>query len=162
MLRTIPNLYRLLKKKESTLPYKLYKENTLRVLKKRMDWDKRVYEDTYKSMPEQTKYRQISESEYAHGKAWQLVYSLYDQLEGMRAQTDWKHIDNNDTDQVRNTATIQKTFNETFKTMHGAPMSLADMYAMIEVLKATQEQGTAGMDATDDLLTTDTEDAKDD
>lgn len=162
MLRSPDNLHALLAKK-TKLPFALVRPRTLRRYAKEMEWDERILKETYTTMPEATKNRQVMESEYAHEQAWQLIYSMYNQLNGMKDKLDWKHLDTNDKEVTQSHVNIQKMFNETFKTMHQAPVSLADMYAMIEVLKATNETAESNIkNGTDDLLTKeDTQNEKD-
>ena len=163
MLRNIANLFKLLKQKEDTLPYQMVTYPTLTRYAKEMDWDERILKETYTTMPEATKNRQVMESEYAHEQAWQLVYAMYNQLNGMKDKINWKHLDTSDKELTQSIVNIQKMFNDTFKTMHQAPVSLADMYAMIEVLKATNETAESNIkNGTDDLLTKeDTQNEKD-
>jgi len=153
MMRTIPNLFKLLKKKEKDLPYKMVSKATLYNYANNMNWDERVRTDTYNNISTHTKDRQVTESDYAHKKAWQLMYNLYDQMEGMAKHLDWKKTPNGDSrEEILNK--IQTTFTQSMKTMHGAPMSLAEIYAMMEVIKATEEEGTDQLEQTDKLLQT--------
>lgn len=154
MLRSVSNLYKLLKQKEETIPYKLVSYATLRKYYYEMEWDERILKETYTTIPETTKNRQVMESEYAHELSWKIMYDLYNQLQGMKEHLNWKHLDTNDKEVTQTIVNIQKLYNDTFKTMHQTPVSLADMYAMIEVLKATNETAESNIKTgTDDLLT---------
>jgi len=137
-IRTVPNLHKILTKldNEGRLPVRLYKEETIRGYKSRFDWDERILREA----GTRNQKTQIQNTDYLYNELWKDVIDYHQKTRKQKKKIAWEEVDTNNPTQVRNMTEIQKTYDQSFKTLQGSPVSLAEMYAMMEVLsQATQD-----------------------
>lgn len=158
-LRTIANLYKILQDKEAKgeLPWKLNKVRTIYEYKDKFDWDERILREV--GQRNQTK--QIINTDYFYHQLWE---DLADYQELTREQKkklrEWKNTNINNTTIIRNLNDTQKTYDQSLRTLIGGPVSMAEMYAMMEVLSQAVQGDEDRMSVLESLL--DTEEEEDD
>lgn len=156
-LRTIANLYQVLQDKEAKgeLPWKLNKIRTIYEYKDKFDWDERILREV--GQRNQTK--QIINTDYLYQQLWE---DLTDYQELTREQKkklhEWKNTNINNTPLIRNLNDTQKTYDQSLKTLLGGPISMAEMYAMMEVLSQAVQGDEDRMSVLESLLDTEEED----
>lgn len=155
-LRTINNLYQVLQDKEAQgqLPWKLNKIKTLYEYKNKFDWDERILREV--GQRNQTK--QIINTDYLYQQLWE---DLTDYQELTREQKkklhEWKNTPIKDTSTIRNLNDTQKTYDQSLRTLIGGPVSMAEMYAMMEVLSQAVQGDEDRMSVLKSLLDDDEE-----
>ena len=155
-LRTINNLYQVLQDKEAQgqLPWKLNKIKTLYEYKNKFDWDERILREV--GTKNQTK--QIINTDYFYQQLWE---DLTDYQELTREQKkklrEWKNTNINNTTIIRNLNDTQKTYDQSLRTLIGGPVSMAEMYAMMEVLSQAVQGDEDRMSVLKSLLDDDEE-----
>ena len=160
-LRTINNLYQVLQDKEAKgqLPWKLNKIKTLYEYKNKFDWDERILREV--GTKNQTK--QIINTDYFYQQLWE---DLTDYQELTREQKKklraWKNTPIKDTSTIRNLNDTQKTYDQSLRTLIGGPVSMAEMYAMMEVLSQAVQGDEDRMSVLKSLLDTEEEEDDDD
>ena len=160
-LRTINNLYQVLQDKEAKgqLPWKLNKIKTLYEYKNKFDWDERILREV--GTKNQTK--QIINTDYFYQQLWE---DLTDYQELTREQKKklraWKNTPIKDTSTIRNLNDTQKTYDQSLRTLIGGPVSMAEMYAMMEVLSQAVQGDEDRMSVLESLLDTEEEEEDDD
>jgi hypothetical protein len=137
-IRTIPNLYRFLEKKSKTeaLPYKLVKMKTIYDYYHKFDWEDRILSQIgYKRKREH-----MQNSDYLMGELWKDTMKLHNESRKNLKKINWDEVEDleEDTQKINNLVNIQRTYNQTLQLLTGQPVSLATLYAMIEVLQATE------------------------
>jgi len=131
-LRTIPNLFTVLKQKETEIPYKLVSENSLYRYKKEMEWDKRIY----KSLGTITRKKHMENTDYFIQELWKDTLDYHNRIRKQKKKIDWNEIEDlTDTEKIQNLNNIQKIYDTSFKTLTGTPISISEMYFMLDLLK---------------------------
>lgn len=154
VIRDVPNLYTVLQKKkqQNTLPYKLYKQKTIHKYKRQFDWDKRIFE----SLGRDTKLKHMENTDYLMNELWADVLDYHQLTRKQKKKLkEWDTTSTDNTEKVNTLNNIQKTYDQSLKTITGEPMSIGTMYAMIEVLKATEDEETDNLELSDKLLQSD-------
>lgn len=150
-IRTTENLRTILLKKEAEgkVPFKIVSVRTLDRYKARFDWDKRIFDN----LGRDTKLNLMETTDHFMNE---LLNDMLDYHQLTRKQKkklkEWENTSTDDTEKVNTLNNIQKTYDQSFKTLHGTPISIAEMYAMLEVLKATEKSDDNKMDNIDKLL----------
>lgn len=159
-IRTVPNLHKILTKldNEGKLPVRLYKEETIRGYKHRFDWDERIL---YEAGTRNQKI-QIKNTDYLYKELWNDVIDYHQKTRKQKKKIAWDEVDTTNTAQVRNMAEIQKTYDQALKTLQGSPVSLAEMYAMMEVISQSVQDDTDRMSVLESLLDNEDEEEESD
>lgn len=84
---------------------------------------------------------------------WEDAIDYHQRTRQQKDKLQWNKVESlDDTTRIKNLNAIQKQYDKSFKTLTGAPISIAEMYAMLEVLKATEQEENNQLDLTDKLL----------
>lgn len=151
MLRTITNLYDLLQHKqdEEELPFKLPAIDTIRKYRRIMEWDKRIIE----SLGTNSKTNHMINTDHFMNELWEDAIDYHQRTRQQKDKIEWNKVESlDDTTRIQNLKAIQDQYDKSFKTLTGTPISIAEMYAMLEVLKATEQEENNQLDLTDKLL----------
>lgn len=151
-LRTVNNLHNVLqsKQEDGELPFKLVSITTLYAYKKKMDWDKRIVA----SLGKDSKVNHMINTDNFMNELWKDAQDYHEITRQQKDKLRWNQVESlEDTTLIQNLKTIQDQYDKSFKTLAGTPISIAEMYAMLEVLKATEQEDSNNLDLSEKLLT---------
>ena len=151
MLRTVDNLYDVLKRKEQegNLLFKLPSMQTIHRYKKDMDWDARII----KELGTTSKINHMQNTDHFMNELWKDAQDYHEITRQQKDKLQWNQVESlEDTTRIQNLKIIQDQYDKSFKTLAGTPISIAEMYAMLEVLKATEQEDSNNLDLSEKLL----------
>lgn len=116
-----------------------------------MDWDKRIIE----SLGKDSKTNHMINTDNFMNELWEDAIDYHQRTRQQKDKIEWNKVESlDDTTRIKNLNAIQKQYDKSFKTLTGTPISIAEMYAMLEVLKATEEEENNHLALTEKLLKT--------
>ena len=151
VIRTVPNLYNVLEKKQqkNQLPYKLYKIKTVYKYKRQFDWDMRIFNN----LGRDSKINHMENTDHLMNELWNDVLDYHQLTRKQKKKLkEWDNTEVDESEKVSTLNSIQKTYDQSLKTITGEPMGIAEMYGMLEVLKATEKNDDNKLELVDKLL----------
>lgn len=137
-LRSISNLVAVLEELQKTeaLPYKMVCEKTLYNYCHRFEWDKRILNNIGST----TKDVHMVNSDYLFSQLWEDTLVYHRETRKLLRLIDWASVEVEDTAKIKNLSELQTRYDMSLRTLTSQPMTLANMYAMLQMLIEINEE----------------------